>query len=294
MVATRKNRRQQRGGQIVPVPPPVPPTYTCAAGTGTLISGQIGMCGKCDTGFTLNGNTCVPIPVYPTMVNAVRAIATCPPPTTLNGTLCEYPVPKVVDIPPTPPITVPAKRELAVFQMKTATILPAMGGMPAITQQVVDMGQPPKCNTTNAILRGMECFSCEKGVFDGGAMCATCPEGKAYTNGMCYSTAAKVANKTAQVANKTAQVANKTAAGTAVKAAANKMAANAKAAANKMASEVAAKAAANKMASEVAAKAKAATTAMGTFPIMSTNLGSLGQMICPDGKVLKSGMCFPL
>ena len=292
MVATRKNRRQQRGGQIVPVPPPVPPTYTCAAGTGTLISGQIGMCGKCDTGFTLNGNMCIPNPVQPTMVNAVRAIATCPPPTTLNGTLCEYPVPKVVDIPPMPPITVPAKRELAVFQMKTATIVPAMGSMPAITQQVVDMGQPPKCNTTNAILRGMECFSCEKGVFDGGAMCATCPEGTAYTNGMCYSTAAKVANKTAQVANKTPKVANKTAAETAAKAAANKMAANAKAAANKVAAN--AKAAANKMASEVAAKAKAATTAMGTFPIMSTKLGSLGQMICPDGKVLKSGMCFPL
>ena len=82
------------------------------------------------------------------------------------------------------------------------------------------------------------------------------------------------------------------AAETAAKAAANKMAANAKAAANKVAAN--AKAAANKMASEVAAKAKAATTAMGTFPIMSTKLGSLGQMICPDGKVLKSGMCFPL
>ena len=158
--------------------PGVPPTYTCPPNSGVLITGSSGMCGKCDANYFMMGNLCVPNPSFPLMMKTVPATAVCPTGSTLNGTLCEYPPPKSLPVPPT--IT-PAKSEAAVISMTTMTL----PGMPPI--QVPSTTVPPKCANLNAALRDTTCFSCDKGVFDGMQSCMVCPANTTFSNGLCFA-----------------------------------------------------------------------------------------------------------
>ena len=186
--ATNAAVKQATMGKFV-AQPSVPPTYTCPPNTGSLITGLVGMCGKCERGFNLIGNVCVPVyvppppPIFPSLVKTVAANPICPPNSKFNGTLCDYPTPP--ESSPAPAMVPPDNQGLPIWPMKTVTIYPSWLGSSAQTTQQPDYSLTPKCANKNAQLVNGMCLVCPAGSILDGAMCFTCPSGTIYTQNKC-------------------------------------------------------------------------------------------------------------